>query len=327
MTIACSRPPDGTSFIVDSLVRFDADRGRRLKQGVTRFSSMKKIKLATLAACLAIALFLSLLWLAGSALSAPVNQTIGTLPSDLHGQSVQFSSQSGSLIHGWLLTGQKGAGVVVLMHSVRSNRLSMVDRARFLSRTGYSVLLFDFQAHGESPGQHITFGYLESKDAQAAVQYIRDKLPDEKIGVIGVSMGGAAALLASPPLDVKALVLEMVYPTIDEAIADRFKIRLGAWGEALAPLLSLQLRPRLGVSANQLRPIEHVASLREPKLFIVGAEDQHTTLAESKRMYDAASEPKEIWVVDGAAHTDLHARAGAEYERRVLAFLRKNLRS
>jgi len=288
---------------------------------------MKKIKLAVLAACLALAVFLSLLWLAGSALSAPVNQAIGPLPSDLNGQSVQFSSQSGSLIHGWLLSGRKGAGVVVLMHGVRSNRLSMVDRARFLSRAGYSVLLFDFQAHGESPGPHITFGYLESKDAQAAIEYIRDNLPDEKIGVIGVSMGGAAALLASPPLDVKALVLEMVYPTINEAIADRCKIRLGIWGEALAPFLSLQLRPRLGVSADRLRPIDHVASLREPKLFIVGAEDRHTTLAESKLMYGAASEPKEIWVIEGATHTDLYAKARAEYERRVLAFFNNNLRT
>jgi alpha/beta superfamily hydrolase len=52
------------------------------------------------------------------------------------------------------------------MHGVRANRLSMVERARFLSYAGYSVLLFDFQGHGESTGQHITFGYLESKDAR-----------------------------------------------------------------------------------------------------------------------------------------------------------------
>ena len=50
------------------------------------------------------------------------------------------------------------------MHGVRGNRLSMLDRARFLSHAGFSVLVFDFQAHGESSGEHTTFGELESLD-------------------------------------------------------------------------------------------------------------------------------------------------------------------
>ena len=58
------------------------------------------------------------------------------------------------------------------MHGVRSNRLQMLDRARFLNKFGYSVLLFDFQAHGESIGDHITFGYLESLDANAGYSYL-----------------------------------------------------------------------------------------------------------------------------------------------------------
>ncbi len=90
---------------------------------------------------------------------------------------------------------RKGAGAIILMHGVRANRLSMLDRARFLSHAGYAVLLVDFQAHGESTGEHITFGYLESRDAQAAVRFLRANAPDEKIGVIGVSMGGAPLCL------------------------------------------------------------------------------------------------------------------------------------
>lgn len=58
----------------------------------------------------------------------------------------------------------------------------MLDRARFLSAAGFAVLLFDFQAHGESPGEHITFGYLESRDAQAAVEFLRTQAQVERIG-------------------------------------------------------------------------------------------------------------------------------------------------
>src|SRR6185312_6459178 len=115
--------------------------------------------------------------------------------------------------------------------------------------------LFDFQAHGESAGEHITFGYLESRDAQAAVDFMRNNAPGEKIGVIGVSMGGAATLLASPPLKIEALVLEMVYPTINQAVSNRLTMRVGAWGAVLTPLLVWQLKPRLGVSADALMPI------------------------------------------------------------------------
>jgi fermentation-respiration switch protein FrsA (DUF1100 family) len=139
-------------------------------------------------------------------------------------------------------------------------------------------------------------------------------------------MGGAAAILAEPPLEADALILEMVYPTLDEAIANRLRMRLGGWAGALTPLLSLRLRPRPGVGADRLRPVERVTELSGPKLFIVGAEDRHTTLAESHRLYDAAAEPKGLWVVEGAAHIGLHAAAGKEYGRRVLDFFNYELR-
>jgi len=265
-------------------------------------------------------------WLAGSALSAPYKQPVGDLPSDLSGESVEFSSASGATLRGWLLPGAKGGGAILLMHGVRADRTSMLGRARFLSQAGYSVLLFDFQSHGESTGKHITFGYLESRDAQAARDYLRARFRDERTGVIGVSMGGAAALLASPQLDVDAMVLEMVYPTIRQAITNRITMRLGGWSRSLTPLLTIQFQPRIGVGADELCPIDRIDGTRAAKLVIAGAEDHHTTLDESKELFKAASEPKELWVVDGAGHVDLHAMAKEEYERRVLLFFEKNLR-
>jgi hypothetical protein len=111
---------------------------------------------------------LTCILLAGGVLTAPAPETIGSVPAGLNGRAVEFHSDSGATIRGWLIPGQTGAGAILLMHGVRSNRLSMVNRARFLSQAGYAILLFDFQAHGESTGKHITFGSLESKDAKAA---------------------------------------------------------------------------------------------------------------------------------------------------------------
>jgi uncharacterized protein len=269
--------------------------------------------------------FVLLIWLAGTVLSWPARQRVGAVPADSHGEAIEFASASGATLKGWLLAGEAGKGVVILMHGVRGNRLQTLDRARWLNRQGYSVLLFDFQAHGESGGQQITFGYLESRDAQAAVQYVRQRFPQAKLGVIGISLGGAAAVLAEPPLPIDALVLEMVYPDIHRAIANRMALHLGGWARKLAPLLEARLQPRLGVGIEALRPIAHVADLAVPKLFIVGEYDRHTLLNESQEFFEAARVPKDLWIVPGAQHEDLYQVAQTEYERRVLAMLNKHL--
>jgi uncharacterized protein len=153
----------------------------------------------------------------GFALSAPARAVIGSPPLDLHAQTVTIPSKSGAILRGWFVVGRSGGGAVILMHGIHSNRLSMVRRARLLNAAGFSVLLFDFQAHGESTGARITFGHLEAEDASSAVAFVRARLPDERIGAIGTSLGGAAALLGPHPISVNALVLESVYSDIAPA--------------------------------------------------------------------------------------------------------------
>jgi alpha-beta hydrolase superfamily lysophospholipase len=273
-----------------------------------------------------ILLGLILLWNVGSVLMAPANHPIGPPPPGLHAENVEFPSASGALIRGWFVAGTPGRGAVVLMHGIHADRTVLETRAEFLSQAGYAVLLFDFQAHGESLGRQITFGFLESRDAAAAVQFLRDKLPGEKIGVIAISMGAAAALLADPPLPVNAMVLESSYPTLYQATEDRLVMRFGWLGKVATPLLTCQLQPRLGVRLKDLRPLESAQKVSVPKFFIAGTADRDTTIAEAQSLFAAAAEPKESWWVDGAAHVDMHAFTAAEYEKRVLAYLSLHLR-
>lgn len=186
---------------------------------------------------------------------------------------------------------------------------------------GYSVLLFDFQAHGESPGEHITFGVLESRDARAALDLVRREFPGQPVAAIGSSLGGAAAILADPPLDLDALVLESVYPTIEEATESRLRIYFGPLGPPLAPLLLMQLEPRLGIDPASLRPIDHIGKVRCPVLVLSGLADRHTTPDQTRALFARAPEPRQLWMVPGAAHVDLHRFAPEEYRRRVLGFL------
>ena len=102
---------------------------------------------------------------AGYAVASPSRARVGGPPPDLAAagaRAVAFPNPWGDTLRGWFVPGRPGGGAVLLMHGIRSNRLSMLDRARALNRAGFAALLFDFQAHGESGGDHMTFGARES---------------------------------------------------------------------------------------------------------------------------------------------------------------------
>jgi fermentation-respiration switch protein FrsA (DUF1100 family) len=213
----------------------------------------------------------------------------------------------------------------LLLHGVRSDRRSMIQRAKFLKGIGLTSLLIDMQAHGETPGQEISFGHLEAKDAENGMEYLKRKLGCEKILVIGQSLGGAAALLGTVASKADALILESVFPTIEEAVKNRLEVKLGPFGRLIAPLLYLQIPLRVNVPLAELRPIEGLKKLSTPVFIIGGEADLSTKVEETVRMYNVTTSEKKLWVVNGAAHQDIHKYAKQEYEILVGAFINKVL--
>ena len=136
----------------------------------------------------------------------------------------------------------------------------------------------------------------------------------------------AGGALHAATLPVEALVLESVYPTLEEAVVNRISMRLGSF---LAPILSQlllwQVEPILGFDPFKLNPIDRIGRVTAPILLIAGSEDRHTSLEESKALFEAAGQPKDLWVVKGAAHQGFHRFDRAEYERRVLEFFDEHL--
>lgn len=261
---------------------------------------------------------------AGSYLTASAYVKAGDPPPELFATPVLIPNQKG-YVAGWIARGA-GSGAVLLLHGVRADRRQMQARALFLNRLGYTVLLVDLPGHGESAGERITFGAHEAGGVRVALAWLARNLPGEKIGVIGASLGAAATVLSKPGEQVDALVLEAMYPTIEEAVQNRLAMRLGAPGRWLAPLLLVQLPWRTGVTVDQLRPIDAMGALTCPVFVIGGAQDRHTPAAETSRIFAAAHEPKQLWLVDGAAHVDFHAAVVSDYERRVGEFLEMHLR-
>lgn len=264
--------------------------------------------------------------LAGELLTRPVRQPIGPPPAGLQAEAVQVHDAQGRRLAGWFLPGRVDGGAVLLLHGVRGNRLQMLARARWLQREGFAALLVDLPAHGESDGERISFGRHESAGADAALAWLRQRLPDEQVGAIGVSLGGASLLFAQRQPELAALVLESVYPTITDAVQDRLEMRLGHPGRWLAPLLLVQLPLRLGITTDELRPIAAISDVRAPLLVASGTEDLHTRWAETEALFAAAPRPKSLWAVQGAAHVDLHGFDADAYQARVGPWLAAQLR-
>jgi fermentation-respiration switch protein FrsA (DUF1100 family) len=120
-------------------------------------------------------------------------------------------------------------------------------------------------------------------------------------------------------------VIEAVYPDIEAALTNRFRVVLGpivgrASAPLLVPLFDL-LAPSIGVQPDRLRPIDRIGEVTVPLLVASGTRDTRTTIAETRELFARAREPKSLWMVEEADHVDLEAYAPAEYRRRVLPFL------
>jgi len=286
-----------------------------------RYSTLTRLSLAV--AGVVLVSIVSFAWVMGSKLIAPANHPV-PIPTAFDAERVSIAGPRHA-VAGWWIDSGPGSPVVLLLHGVRADRSSMVSRAKLLEGHGFSVLLIDLQAHGETPGEAITFGLRESGDVAAARDWIRQKAPGRRIGVIGCSLGGAAVLLGVQPSGFDAVVLEAVYARISRAAENRVRIRLGPLAPMITPLLLMQLEPRLHIDPAELEPIRFIGRLGAPVLIVAGSLDAQTTPAESLELFDAASEPKAMWVVEGARHQDFLAYDPRGYDAHVVEFLMETL--
>lgn len=267
------------------------------------------------------AIGLGLAWMLGTTLVSGAHYAVPAAGAGVRTVALRAGGQP---VEGWLLEG-RGKGALLLLHGIRADRRQMLARARFLNAAGYTVLLIDLPGHGASPAPAITFGLKEGQAVDSALRWLRARYPDEKLGVIGVSLGAASYVLCEACPRVDAVVLESMYPTIEEAIEDRLRLRIGPLAAPVSKLLLWQLPLRLDIDPGQLRPIARMPALGAPVLVASGAADLHTTIAETRRIHAAAGGDKLLWEVPGAAHVDLHAYAPSEYERRITGFLARHL--
>jgi uncharacterized protein len=254
----------------------------------------------------------------------PIRHISNESPADfnLSYENVTFKSTDNITLKGWLIKFPNAKGTIIMAHGYNANR-GRLDIARFLNNAGYNVLMFDFRDTGESGGNSISMGYYERKDVLGAVQFLTEKGFDpDKIYGFGQSLGAAALIFAEEQKPVfRGLILESTYSTLYDNAANRFKKVYRLPKFPVATLFTFFGGLSIGVNGFSISPLKAIKQVNKPTLFIHDSLDDSVSLKDSQRLYDAANNPKELWIVDNAQHTAGYQTQPSDYRKKILNFL------
>lgn len=277
---------------------------------------------AATAVIVAVIAFLVISWVLGSQLARSTNSAVTPARAPAEDFTIA-TSDSISLAATYRPGSRADAPAVLLLHGNGASREQTAENAKWLSDHGYATLVIDFRGHGRSTPAAHSFGWNESKDVHAAFAWLEQRQHNAPVAVLGISLGGAAALLGDEgPIPADAMVLQGVYSDIRHTIRNRTASMISRVPAMLfEPLLSYQSRLRFGVWPARLSPIEALRRYHGPVLIIGGASDPFTPPDETRRMYDAAPGAKTLWLAPGADHEGISELTSAEYRQQLLSFL------
>jgi uncharacterized protein len=232
----------------------------------------------------------------------PIPSATTILPT---GKDVVLETEDGIHLAAWYFPAGSGRRpVVVVFNGNAGYRWLRADLAVALNRNGLSVLLFDYRGYGGNPGRPSEKGL--AADARAALAWVA-RQPDvdpNRIAYFGESLGAAVAIELAVQRPPAALVLRSPFTSLAD---------VGVVHYPWLPVRQLLI--------DRYPSIDRIASVKAPVLVIAGDRDDIVPAALSKRLYDAASEPKRYVLIPGVGHNDQGLVDGREMIGDVVAFL------
>ncbi|MDO4545875.1 MAG: alpha/beta fold hydrolase [Bacillota bacterium] len=215
---------------------------------------------------------------------------------------------------------------VILIHGYQGKKEEMEPFAMEYCKRGYRALCIDLRSHGESQGKFVGMGYLDGQDMRCWMEEIIRRDPDAAIVLHGHSMGGSTVVTAcgmEPPASLKAAVADCPF----SSTLGMFKKQLKAWfGLPAFPVLHLarlMFRLRGGYPLKEAEAGRFACKIRTPILYIHGSEDKFVPTEMSRRMYEDTQAPKELCIIEGAAHVQSQDTDPERYYRTVFDFLER----
>lgn len=213
----------------------------------------------------------------------------GPLPSATkvlpNGRDIVLDSEDGMRLAAWYFPA--GRTAVLVCNGNGGDRSMRAALAAALNRMGLSVLLFDYRGYGGNPGRPTEDGL--AADARAAQAWLaaQSDVDPQRIVYFGESLGAAVAVGLAMQRPPAALVLRSPFTSLADVAEVHYP-----WLPARRLLL------------DRYPSIERIVSVSAPLLVIAGDRDDIVPASLSRRLYEAASEPKHYVVVPGAGHND-----------------------
>ncbi len=227
-------------------------------------------------------------------------------------ETVRIPTAGGKSLHGWWIPAPAppaaDAPCLILVHGWGRNVERMLPWIALLHPAGFDLLAFDARHHGSSDADG--YGSLPkfSEDIRAAADFVvrrRSVAPPRGIGVLGLSVGGSAAIHAAA-LDPRLAAVATVGAFADAADP---RATVGPYWWILAPGLPLAFRlieHHVGVRFRSVSPAAAIARARARFLLIHGTDDTVVPVENVTVLAAAAGERARTWILPGRGHSDLH---------------------
>jgi uncharacterized protein len=218
-------------------------------------------------------------------------------------REVWMRAEDGVRIHGLWWPEPEDRPAVLFLHGNAQEVYSWSLVREDLAALECRLLLIDYHGYGKSEGTPHEEGLYS--DGRAALGWLADNgVPPSSTVVFGKSLGGAVACEISRGLDLLGLVLESTFRSLASVARQLFPF-------------AHQWMPDMEVydSLNKLRDIHC------PVLVIHGEGDMLIPVEEGLALHEAANEPKELYLVEGAGHNDVSLFAGRRYGALIRAWL------
>ncbi|MCK4517703.1 alpha/beta hydrolase [Candidatus Babeliales bacterium] len=194
-----------------------------------------------------------------------------------------------------------------------------------------NAITFDFRSHGENKHGITTIGCHEYKDVIAVAQWFKETHSEQKnkpFVIIGVSMGGAAALKAikDEPMLCDALIIDSSYSSLKSIIHNTFVQKSGLPTFPFLPIMEKMWNYLGSCDINAMKPLDCVKTIKQPLMLIHSCVDSIVPVQESLLMYaQATNAGVKLWIGPECPHGWLHEKFPGIYKKKVESFLRKRI--
>ena len=230
-------------------------------------------------------------------------------PVGLHYQAIWFKAPDNTKLHGWLVPGDPTAPMVLFFHGNAANITHRVPNIDFLNKLGLNVFIFDYRGYGKSNGTPLREEDLY-KDARGALLFLKEKdWGGKRLIYYGRSMGATVALQMSKEQPPAGIILECPFTSLPEIATLMKPISYDLIGKWF-------IKDRF----DNEKKIKEVST---PLLIFHGKKDQVIPYEMSIRLYSLGNQPKSLFLVENAGHSDCYILGGEEYRNSWKSFLKK----